>query len=102
VALAEMALAGNLGAEVEPPAGADLPPLHAWLFGEDQARYLVTAPDAGAILEAARQAGVPAARIGATGGGSLKLPGAAPISLAKMRVAHEAWLPGYMGDGKGG
>jgi phosphoribosylformylglycinamidine synthase II len=95
VAVAEMALAGGLGATVEAPDG-DLP-LHAWLFGEDQARYLVTGTAADAVLEAARQAGVPAIRIGVTGGTGLTLPGAAPISMDKLRSAHEGWLPGYMG-----
>ncbi|HEY5598541.1 MAG TPA: phosphoribosylformylglycinamidine synthase subunit PurL [Kiloniellales bacterium] len=95
VALAEMALAGGLGATVEPPGG-DLP-LHAWLFGEDQARYLVTVPAADTVLEAAWRAGVPAARIGVTGGSGLTLPGAATISLDRLRAAHEGWLPGYMG-----
>ena len=95
VALAEMALAGGLGATVQAPDG-DLP-LHAWLFGEDQARYLVTGTAAEAVLEAARQAGVPALRIGVTGGSGLTLPGAAPISMDRLHAAHEGWLPGYMG-----
>src|SRR5438309_2924966 len=45
VAVAEMAMAGGHGVAFDPaPAGR---PTHAWLFGEDQARYLVetAAPD---------------------------------------------------------
>ena len=49
VALAEMAMAGGLGARIEAPEAwlaETKAPLHAWLFGEDQARYIVTAPEA--------------------------------------------------------
>jgi phosphoribosylformylglycinamidine synthase len=103
VALAEMALAGDLGATVEAPENVHETPLHAWLFGEDQARYLVTLPESekgevGNLLDAARAAGVPAAQIGVTGGPTLILPGGAPISLGELRAAHEGWLPRYMGD----
>ncbi len=101
VALAEMALAGDLGAEIQRPddgaAGADETPLHAWLFGEDQARYLVSAPEAAGVIEAARAANVRAAVIGTTGGATLTLPGGAPISMGELRAAHEGWLPRYMG-----
>jgi phosphoribosylformylglycinamidine synthase len=98
IALAEMALAGGIGATVAAPGGngAEAPPVHAWLFGEDQARYLVTGPEAAPLLEAARAAGVPAAAIGTTGGDTLTLPGGGPISLNELRAAHEGWLPGYM------
>ncbi len=95
VALAEMALAGDLGATVKPPDG-DLP-LHAWLFGEDQARYVVTAPAASVVLAAARQTGVPAVCIGETGGSGLTLAEADTISLSTLRAAHEGWMPDYMG-----
>jgi phosphoribosylformylglycinamidine synthase len=95
VALAEMAMAGGLGARIE-PAAADDTPVHAWLFGEDQARYIVTAPDAAPVLEAARAAGVPAAAIGRTGGNALTLAGGATISLGELTQAHEGWLPAYM------
>jgi len=98
VALAEMALAGGLGASLTLPDDAGLPPIHAWLFGEDQARYLITVPGADEVLKAAQVAGVPAAKIGTTGGKALTLPGGTPISLDKLRTAHEDWLPAYMGD----
>jgi hypothetical protein len=52
---------GDIGAEVTRPADGPeaLAPLHAWLFGEDQARYIVTVSDAEALVESARVAGVP-------------------------------------------
>jgi phosphoribosylformylglycinamidine synthase len=101
VALAEMALAGGRGAEITGPEATDpkSPPVHAWLFGEDQARYIVTAEDGVALLDAAAAAGVPATRIGTTGGTALILPEGDPISLDGLREAHEGWLPAYM-DGE--
>ncbi len=99
VALAEMAMAGGLGAGIEPPEAAANTPLHAWLFGEDQARYIVTAAEAAPVLEAARSAGVPAAAIGRTGGNALTLAGRGTISLGELSRAHEGWLPAYMKAG---
>ena len=96
-----MAIAGGIGATID--QGAVVGPAHAFLFGEDQGRYVVTAKaeDAPAILAAAAKAGVAAARIGTTGGDALALPGEAPIAIAALRQAHETWLPHYM-DGPGG
>ncbi|MBK1669356.1 phosphoribosylformylglycinamidine synthase II [Rhodovibrio sodomensis] len=93
VALAEMAMAGDRGAAIQPPEQAAP---HAWLFGEDQARYLVTAPQAGDILQAAQAAGVAAYALGRTGGPALKLAGGPSISLQRVRAAHEGWLPSFM------
>ena len=96
VALAEMAMAGDLGAEIDAlPAEV---PSHAALFGEDQARYLVTLPAAGAdaLLSEAKAAGVPALRLGTTGGAALTLPGGDSISVDDLRQAHEGWFPAYM------
>lgn len=95
VALTEMALAGGVGATVtQLPAG----PAHAVLFGEDQARYLVTVPSSAAegLLTEAKTAGVPAALIGRTGGNALALPGEAPVALTALDKAHEDWFPTYM------
>ena len=98
VALAEMAIQGGIGATVLSPEGtAAALPLHAWLFGEDQARYVLTTRDRETALARARKAGVPAAMLGTTGGDALTLPGGNAISLSKLRLSHEAWLPGYMG-----
>jgi phosphoribosylformylglycinamidine synthase len=99
VAVAEMAAAGGIGAAIDPPANVGRDenlPLHAWLFGEDQARYVVTARDAGAILARAAKAGVTAAAIGTTGGAALTVAGADAISLATLGRARETWLPRYM------
>jgi phosphoribosylformylglycinamidine synthase II len=95
VALAEMALAGNIGAAITVPDGV-VP--HAWLFGEDQARYLVAASETEAetILRMAEAAGVPCQKIGATGGDALVLGTEAPVRLADLRAAHEDWLPAFM------
>ncbi len=94
VAAAEMALAGNIGAAIAVPSGTQYP--HAWLFGEDQARYLVTTADGDALLAAAQAALVPASVIGKTGGNALTIKGERPISLGELRDAHEGWLPRYM------
>ncbi|HMK68458.1 MAG TPA: AIR synthase-related protein, partial [Stellaceae bacterium] len=93
VALAEMAMAGGLGASVTLPAGL---PSHAAAFGEDQARYLVTTGDSSAFLARARNAGVPAAMLGTVGGHALTVAGAGAISTDELRRIHEAWLPQYM------
>jgi len=93
VALAEMALAGGIGASVE-AAGLE----HAFFFGEDQGRYLLTsAPgETAAIAGEAKRLGVPLKRIGATGGETLQLGGAAPVAFAALAEAHENWLPDFM------
>ncbi len=95
LALAEMAMAGGIGARVEAPKDI---PLHAWAFGEDQGRYVVTLPEASVkgFLERAAKSGVPAVRIGATGARELTLDGCNPISLQRLKDAHEGWLPAYM------
>ena len=94
VGLAEMSMGSGLGADVSDQSG-DVP-LHAWLFGEDQARYLVTTSDASALLAAARDADVPARQIGTVHGLDLTIEGAGTISVATLKSAHEGWMPDYM------
>ncbi|SHF27969.1 phosphoribosylformylglycinamidine synthase subunit II [Kaistia soli DSM 19436] len=99
VALAEMAMAGGIGATIALPGGAGAP--HGALFGEDQARYVVTADPtrADGILAAAAAAGVDAALLGHVGGESLDVAGLATISIAKLTEAHENWFPAFMAGG---
>ena len=94
-ALAEMALASQVGAQLLADADA---PDHAWLFGEDQARYLVATRGADALLAAAEASGVPARIVGEAGGDVLARPGLFSLPLAKLRAAHEGWMPSFMGD----
>ncbi|MET4806611.1 phosphoribosylformylglycinamidine synthase subunit PurL [Limibacillus sp. MBR-115] len=98
IALAEMALAGNTGAELDLSA-TNSASLAAWLFGEDQGRYLVATRDADDVLTAAREAGVSATLVGRSGGDTLKAGDSFTISLAELRRAHEDWFPGYMAAG---
>jgi phosphoribosylformylglycinamidine synthase subunit PurL len=95
VALAEMAIAGSIGAAIEVPSSV---PPHAFLFGEDQARYVLTAvPDqAGAIRGTAKAAGVTCEIIGATGGDTLTLGGLPAILVGDLARSFEAWLPSFM------
>jgi len=98
VALAEMVIAGGVGATVALDG-----PEHAVFFGEDQGRYVATtAPETtGAVIGEAERAGVPVLRIGVTGGDALKLGGSAPIPLAALLKTYESWLPEMMAPSKG-
>ena len=94
VAAAEMAIAGGIGAKMaEAPDGL---PLHGWLFGEDQARYLVAVEDGAAIVAEAQAAGISAMVVGQTGGDALTVGDTHTISIDELRRSHEEWLPGYM------
>ncbi|MBP0615299.1 phosphoribosylformylglycinamidine synthase subunit PurL [Jiella mangrovi] len=94
VALAELAMASRLGADIEAGDGPD----HAILFGEDQARYVVAlAPDDAQRFEAAaRDAGVPIRRLGTAGGDRLRIAGRLDLTVRAMTVANESWFPSYM------
>ncbi|MCI0736882.1 MAG: AIR synthase related protein, partial [Beijerinckiaceae bacterium] len=95
VALAEMAMAGAIGASVKVPPSI---PERAFLFGEDQARYIVTAAPGAAdgIHNAAKIAGAVCEIIGLTGGDTLTLGTGTAILLSELTRAHEEWLPRYM------
>ena len=97
VALAEMAMASHIGAVLD--AAPDDVPSHAFWFGEDQARYVVTVPAAEVdqVLARARTVSVPVWRLGVTGGKALTLAGERPVPVADLRAKFEAWLPAYMG-----
>ncbi|BDL37420.1 phosphoribosylformylglycinamidine synthase subunit PurL [Methylorubrum sp. GM97] len=96
VALAEMAMAGGLGAAL--PAAPEGVPVHAYLFGEDQGRYLIAVPAEAAadLLYSASAQGIDASTIGIVTGDSLVLPGEETISVAELKAAHEGWFPAYM------
>jgi phosphoribosylformylglycinamidine synthase II len=93
VAIAEMALASGIGASLESrPGGSD----HAWAFGEDQGRYIVTVPPGS--FRGIGIAPVALSRIGRTGGDRIGAPFMADVPLADLRAAHEGFFPKLMGD----
>ncbi len=99
VAVAEMALAGDVGVHLgRLPAGIDE---HAWWFGEDQARYVVAVADAAEFMLAADDAGVPVIRLGAAMGERITLADGSFVELADLRAAHERFFPAWM-DAKPG
>jgi phosphoribosylformylglycinamidine synthase len=91
VAIAEMALAGNIGAVLAP---GTIP----FLFGEDQARYVLAAPHDAAerIVFEAKRAWLAAVLLGVTGGDKITIEGSGEVALERLRKAHEGWLAVYM------
>ena len=113
VALAEMAMASGIGADLREAFGAawsteadtgPKPPLDAFphpafWFGEDQARYIVTATDdaaAAAIINLGGKAKVEVRRIGTTGGDAILLPKQRMLAVANLSTRFKSWLPDYM------
>jgi phosphoribosylformylglycinamidine synthase len=87
IALAECALAADVGATITPQGDPELA-----LRSEDQGRAIITTLDAEPVLSAALSAGVPATVIGATGGTHLTVEGAFSHTLEALREAWESQL----------
>jgi phosphoribosylformylglycinamidine synthase len=90
VALAEMVMAGSIGASVKTDISAGA------LFGEDQAGYIIATAQPEVLLQQAQKAGVAAQVLGQTGGDRLIVADCLDVSRADLKVANEAWLPNYM------
>jgi phosphoribosylformylglycinamidine synthase len=98
VAIAEMALAGGIGAEVKLPSARNPA---AVLFGEDQGRMLVTTRWTEGVRAIANAAQLFAIEIGTTGGDSIVIRASATgrsetVSLSDLRAAHEGFFPKLM------
>ena len=101
VAIAEMALAGNVGMTMT--VVPQIPNPGAILFGEDQGRYVVTTRDPDQVRAIANAAKLFAVEIGITGGDALVFDlidrgGRQSVSLADLRAAHEGFFPNLMGS----
>jgi phosphoribosylformylglycinamidine synthase len=93
----EMAMASGTGLNLV--HDSDLP-LHGWLFGEDQARYLlaVSEDEAKALRKAAKEAGVPVHVIGVAGGDGLTINGVIDVSIEDLKAVNESFIPTLMGE----
>ncbi|MBR1222822.1 phosphoribosylformylglycinamidine synthase subunit PurL [Bradyrhizobium sp. U87765 SZCCT0131] len=96
VALAEMAIAGGIGANLDAAPEGLVP--HAFWFGEDQARYIVTVPQSEllGVLTKLKAVEVPYLQIGTTGGDTLAIAGEGEVPVKQLNVSFERWLPEYM------
>ncbi len=90
-AVIEMALPGELGAEL-------MVNDHRELFGEDQARYVLTCPpkEVAKIITQAHVKGVNIVRVGNVSGLKEVNFGGTVVSLAELSAAHEGWFPEFM------
>ena len=93
VAAAEMALASDVGVHLDATSALHA---HAFLFGEDQARYLVATDRPERLIAQAHEAAVPLALVGLAGGDSFASGPLFSIPLAGLRDAWERWMPAYM------
>ena len=94
VAVAEMSLHTSFGVHITLPASGNM---HGWAFGEDQARYVVTTPDAESLIAAAKSAAIPIARIGTvTAQAELQFGDHDTISVKTLRSLSEECLPALM------
>jgi phosphoribosylformylglycinamidine synthase len=107
VAVAEMALAGDVGARLEASAFEDMVDSeqrqHAWsLFAENQGRYIITEPfDQQIVEKLAREAGIGCCYIGWTGGETIAVcrgedPIYPEVPLTTLREANEAFFRDWM------
>jgi phosphoribosylformylglycinamidine synthase len=99
VAVAEMALAANIGMTMT--VVPQIPNVGAILFGEDQGRYIVSTCDPDRVRQLANEAQLFAVEIGLTGGDELVFDlvdrgGPQSIRLADLRAAHEGFFPALM------
>jgi phosphoribosylformylglycinamidine synthase len=92
-AAADLALASDVGVTLDASSSAHG---HIFLFGEDQARYLVAVPDPDTIIAAARDAGLHASVVGQAGGEAFASTGLFSIPLAHLREIHEGWMPHWI------
>jgi phosphoribosylformylglycinamidine synthase len=93
VALAEMAISSKIGADIKVTSTN----LIAELFGEDQARYIITCANADqdTILKAAQAADVAATVIGKTTKDKLILNSNYQIEIKQLQAAHSNTLPSF-------
>ena len=100
VTVAEMALAGNVGALLMPEAPGHVAEHY---FAEDQGLYVATVDDAALLdlLTGGHAAGVSVQRIGRTIAKRIVFElaeGDFVASLADLRTAHEGFFPALMGE----
>ncbi|WP_298160508.1 phosphoribosylformylglycinamidine synthase subunit PurL [Brevundimonas sp.] len=92
-AAADLALASDCGVVLDASSATHA---HVFLFGEDQARYLVAVPNPQEVLAAAREAGLHASVVGHAKGDAFASTDLFSIPLKHLREIHEGWMPQWI------
>ncbi|WP_295913867.1 phosphoribosylformylglycinamidine synthase subunit PurL [uncultured Bartonella sp.] len=95
IALAEMVIKSHRGISAKLTGKM---PAHAELFGEDQARYLISvnADKYVAVEEQAKKAGVKLTNLGKVTGQDLVVEEHIKLSAKQLENAYESWFPDFM------
>ena len=95
VTACEMAFGSGFGVTLSAPLNGER---HGWLFGEDQARYLLAVDknSVNPVIATAKAKGIPAQIVGKVGGDRIAADGAFDVALDELKAANEAWLPNLM------
>ncbi|WP_017930456.1 phosphoribosylformylglycinamidine synthase subunit PurL [Robiginitomaculum antarcticum] len=99
IALAAIEMAFSSGQGVTLKNHPDLP-LHAWMFGEDQGRYILAVDEnsVNPVISTANSKGLEARIIGKVSGEQVQVEGGFNISLEKLRETYEGWMPEFMAE----
>ncbi len=91
-----MAMASDIGAVLVEPQPEI--PAHAFWFGEDQGRYVITVRPSlvDEVVRVIENAHVGLHRLGTTGGRVLAVAGERPLPVHELKRRFEGWLPAYM------
>ena len=92
-AAADMALASDTGVVLDASSATHA---HVFLFGEDQARYLIAVPNPQEVLASAREAGLHAAVVGHARGDAFASTDLFSLPLKHLREIHEGWMPSWI------
>ena len=92
ITLTEMAMKSGIGVKVSVPS--DLDPF-VFCFAESTGRAIavVTAAHEAAFLASCSAAGLPATRLGETGGDAVEIVGQFSVPISELRRSHEATIP---------
>ena len=95
IALAEMVMKSHHGISAKLTGKT---PAHAELFGEDQARYLISvnADKYATVEEQAKKVGVKLTNLGKVTGQNLVIEGHIKLSAKQLENAYESWFPDFM------
>lgn len=92
-AAADIALASDIGIELDATSATHA---HVFLFGEDQARYLVAVSDPTELIAKAQAAGLHASVVGRAKGRDFRSGELFTLPLDHLREMHESWMPNWM------